>query len=235
MATIRELIKQRTDLDIKYKNRSDGGVLITSINGVKYKGARGNQALRHLTGSTLSSNRSAQLKYASGRRVKLSSGKIQKVKINVPKEMKNYLNRIQKLERKRRAEGIETGRTPLHRVKQSIAESGENITWEYLRHKYNYVKDIVNYENIRAVVERVNQFSRQYEAIRGDEESSEIADALTTLQDELASMADMEISNHNFKSVIENVYEVLKRVESGGSMNEVLDLIQGVTNIIHDR
>lgn len=235
MATIRELIKSRPDLDIKYKNRSDGGVLITSINGVKYKGARGNKALRHLTGSTLSSNRVSQLKYASGRRSSIASGKMQKVTISVPKEMRNYLNKIQKLERKRRTEGVETGRTPLYRVKQSIAESGEIITWEYLQHKYNYVKDIVNYENIRAIVERVNEFARQYEAIRGDEESYEIDDALIILQDELASMADMEISNSNFKSVIENVYEILKRIEGGSSADEVLDLIQGVTNIIHDR
>lgn len=45
---------------IKYKKRSDGGYLVTEINGVKYKGASGNAVVRSITGKHLTAKETAQ-------------------------------------------------------------------------------------------------------------------------------------------------------------------------------
>ena len=38
---------------VSYRRRTDGGIIIKSINGRKYEGAKGNTALRFLTGNRL--------------------------------------------------------------------------------------------------------------------------------------------------------------------------------------
>ena len=49
---IQELIKEGHE--IEYRERTDRGLVVTSIDGVKYKGKKGNQVVRSLTGASLS-------------------------------------------------------------------------------------------------------------------------------------------------------------------------------------
>lgn len=65
--SVREIIYylQETGHQITYYQRKDGGVLIRSIDGVKYLGAKGNIAARALVGVNLSQAREKQLKAAT--------------------------------------------------------------------------------------------------------------------------------------------------------------------------
>ena len=53
---------------VTYYKRKDGGILITSIDGVKYKAAKGNTRAREMVGAELSSARKSQLAYAQRQR-----------------------------------------------------------------------------------------------------------------------------------------------------------------------
>lgn len=57
-----ELIKELQDLgyEVSYFKRKDGGYLITSINGESYRGAKGNERARQLTGTSLSTAQKLQ-------------------------------------------------------------------------------------------------------------------------------------------------------------------------------
>ena len=62
--SILEIIKelQASGRIVKYRKRSDGGYIITEINGVKYKAAQGNKVARQIANAPLSEFRSRQLK-----------------------------------------------------------------------------------------------------------------------------------------------------------------------------
>ena len=61
--TTRQLVQQLQSqgYQVKYHIRKDGGVLISSINGAKFKGAKGNIYARQLLGVEISQRRSQQL------------------------------------------------------------------------------------------------------------------------------------------------------------------------------
>lgn len=56
---------------VTYYKRLDGGILIKSIDGEKFKAAKGNIAARALTSTSLSEARSKQLKYATRSRISI--------------------------------------------------------------------------------------------------------------------------------------------------------------------
>ena len=58
---------------VLYYRRRDGGILIRSIDGRHFKGAKGNLYARQLVGSTISEARMAQLKFITGTRKELRS------------------------------------------------------------------------------------------------------------------------------------------------------------------
>lgn len=69
---LKDLVKniQATGLKVTYRVRSDGGIVITSINGVKYKGKEGNKQARALTNTPVSIKQQTHLKRASKKAVK---------------------------------------------------------------------------------------------------------------------------------------------------------------------
>ena len=62
--TLRQIATQlqKAGHQITYRTRSDGGILITSIDGQRFKGASGNILARKMTGQELSSSRGMQLR-----------------------------------------------------------------------------------------------------------------------------------------------------------------------------
>ena len=64
--TIRDVVKELKSLgnDVEFVVRADGGIRITKINGQRFKGSKGNQIAREMTGQVLSERRAIQLKRA---------------------------------------------------------------------------------------------------------------------------------------------------------------------------
>ena len=87
---VSELLKR--GYDVTYRIRKDGGILITSIDSHKYKGATGNRVARMLLGEELSARRKQQLTKITRERVK----RPRKVIINTPEDLERYRRKIQK-------------------------------------------------------------------------------------------------------------------------------------------
>ena len=75
--TIREIIiqLQKEGKKVKWRQRTDGGILITEINNMKFKGAKGNAEARKIVGVELSEARIKQTqfnvkKYIEGKKEK---------------------------------------------------------------------------------------------------------------------------------------------------------------------
>lgn len=246
--TIRQLIKENPQIKLTYRERSDGGILITSINGKKFKDAKGNNQFRQMVGEKLTIFQTEQRARAGTRSVNIRSGKTRQYKVEVPKEIMRFLTKIQRAERKRRKEDSEfTGRTSIYRVRQSIEQEGEVLTMEYLQHKYAYVRDEVNRENklaltnriamlrnnLKLTIERVNAstlFNKQ--ALLRD--LNAISDTLFNLDIAFLDLLDKPISNSTFSDLLELFYGVATRIEHGNYGINVIDDINACLRIIEN-
>ena len=65
--SVRELVKalRKEGHKVTYRKRKDGGILIKSIDGQKFKGAKGNLLARQMLGINLSEKRALQSRYAT--------------------------------------------------------------------------------------------------------------------------------------------------------------------------
>ena len=124
--TIRQVITELSakGYEVKYRIRTDGGVIITSINGKKFQGAKGNELARTLIGQSLSTRRQAQLKKITRERVL----KPRKLVIETPLDLEKYRKRVM---RKWRKAGL-TGSISKKNLRKIIEERGFKLAQTYL-------------------------------------------------------------------------------------------------------
>ena len=127
--TVREMIMElrRLGYKVEARKRTDGGYLITKINGQTYSAAKGNTYARNVLGVDLPPARAEQLKYNVDKYIKLKPGQrkaTEKVKI----ELRDKLKDVQKLWRKSRMKGKIT----MPKLRGYIKEQGEEGANKYL-------------------------------------------------------------------------------------------------------
>ena len=144
-------IKQIIDLlinqghSVTWRKRSDGGYLITTIDGEKYTGASGNVKAREITGQKLSEKRRVQLKRIT--RPKLAP---------LPKQVKSLQRKINKILKQKEEDGkLHEGRVKAKQLRQSLAEVGEEETIAKLHRKLRYQSGYAYEANVDYVIERI--------------------------------------------------------------------------------
>lgn len=138
---------------INYRVRNDGGIIITEINGVKYKGAGGNAQARYLVGATLSEARQVQLqgiKKLAGRGRKLS------------KPSDDLLKQLRKVQRVwRKNVDKSKGKITLKKLRWNIKHLGIERAKEKLNQAYRYALGLAYDENINALIDYIQGASNR--------------------------------------------------------------------------
>ena len=122
--TTRELVAraEKKGIQITFKERKDGGIRVTAINGVKYKDSKGNTQLRKLMNAPLSRRRKRQL---------------QAVRPRLPANIQSLVRRINK--------GIHGKKTNSigNKIKVGFREVREALKREGLSKVEDYLKDVL--------------------------------------------------------------------------------------------
>ena len=144
-----DIIKQlqAEGFEIKYRKRTDGGYIITAINGVKYSGAKGNKAARQITGATISEARIQQMTFNVKKFIKGHK----KPKVDVPDDLVQELRKVQKLMRKTQAKGKITKR----KLREQYAQGGRRQARRYLREASKYSRGIAYEDNVMWLKQRM--------------------------------------------------------------------------------
>lgn len=153
--SILEIIKelQASGRSVKYRKRSDGGYIITEINGIKYKAAEGNKVAREISNAPLSEFRSRQLKRITPKTKRAAKQRVvpKALKIKndvVDDELKSLLRKAQKLWRK--TARYTKGSSPtIRNLRWTIRNEGREVAIQKLENIIRYAKGYANYENIR--------------------------------------------------------------------------------------
>ena len=132
---------------VTYRVRKDGGILITSINGQKYKGASGNKVARNLVGAEakLSVAREQQLKT-----IKPPKGTM--VKVTLPETLKAKLKEVQSLYKKYKVP-MKQGRITARIAKKIYKEEGLQSAYTKLERASRYAEGYATEATIQALVD----------------------------------------------------------------------------------
>ena len=170
---IQELIKEGHE--IEYRERTDRGIVVTSIDGVKYKGKRGNQVVRSLTGASLSRAQRVQLhdlslikkgkrevtrarakRIMEGETFSLPKPRGRKRVEPLPEEFQKELRKLQYLWRKNQVKA--KGKPTTKKLRQLIEYAGKERSLEYLKRQQMYAKGYTYPEAVVALVDIVTSF-----------------------------------------------------------------------------
>ena len=154
---IREL--QRQGNVINYYHRKDGGYIITSINGIKYRGATGNNVARSMLGTTLEESISSNkgLIRTLGKNISYKKGRAKKEKLD--EDVKKSLRRVQRKWRKNFKDKKGYGTITTRAVREHLKKYGKEATLEHLKQLENYSKGIAYDKNIEALASYIRDLA----------------------------------------------------------------------------
>ena len=141
---------------VKARQRTDGGWLITKINGKRYSAAEGNQKARDILGVSQSRARMEQQQYNVQKYIR------GKKKIpTLDDEIKKELRRVQ---REWRKHNVKARITSAH-VKSHIKESGRLGALEYLKRRRRYGQGFAYAENVYAVTNYIHNVCKSLKSV----------------------------------------------------------------------
>lgn len=208
--TTRQLVTELKSKGYKvsYRIRKDGGILITSIDGQKFKGASGNQRARLLTGHVLSLRRQQQLKKITKERVV----KPRKIKVETPADLEKYRKRVM---RKWRKAGL-TGSISKKNLRKIIEERGFRAAETYLQEMERHTEGKAYYGQVDALLTRIeedmkfgdeienNYLQMAYDLILANREEMK-PDWIFSIFDELYKWEKGEISASGFYTKVRDL------------------------------
>lgn len=209
--TLRETIRllQQEGHSISYYVRRDGGVLIKSIDGVKYSGAQGNIMARGLTDQSLSVKREAQLQKIT------YTGK--RAQSYIPdREIKRALQKVQRKWNKafphKRGESPIQGRKTAKGVKWSLEHRGREETLRLLSEAERYASGKAYSKNIETLAMFVETAGARYQSEELIELAQSIRDNAWMIDEESISPAYDELYKLNDGVPPEEVVRQVKRI-----------------------
>ena len=148
--TTRQLVNklQEQGYNVTYRVRKDGGILITSVNGHKYKGATGNRVARMLLGEKISERRQAQLKKITRQRVKNP----RKIRVETPEDLERFRKRVMRKWRKANLRGSISKRN----LQAIIEDRGFKGAEEYLQEMERHAQGKAYYSAIEGLLARIS-------------------------------------------------------------------------------
>lgn len=142
--------------EVKFHKRTDGGILITQIDGRKFEGAKGNNLAREITGQPVSERRKAQLT------------RINPPKQQLSKEFENALRNAQRWWKKSKKQGKIKKKT----WRKIVEREGEAEAIRRLKRQtelakgYTYPENVVHFvERTRSRVIPISSYAEEWEKI----------------------------------------------------------------------
>lgn len=151
---------------IEYYVRKDGGILIKSIDGKRYQGAKGNAQARQMTGVELSEARMTQLKYATATRKLLNSPRFKKIKVPdaVQKEYERVHKKWTKAFKSKKGKPHPAGYFGKVRLLKAIEREGEEGATKSISEAERYSTGIAYSKNVEFLAVFIEDAGVKYQS-----------------------------------------------------------------------
>ena len=134
----------KSGINIKYRIRPDGGIVVTEVNGVKFQAKRGNVYVREMSGVKLTEKQQNIINRNRRTLPQLS------------KEVKKQIAKTQKAWRT--GTHGKLGKVTTKRVRKNIELYGEESALESLKAQERYSKGYAYFENIDYLIDRLSKY-----------------------------------------------------------------------------
>lgn len=138
---------QRKGIQVTYRRRSDRGILITSINGKKFTGAKGNIQARDILGEKISSARQEQLQLATRHKRQNISARTY-----TDKDLERIQRRINRKRRKNKVQG--GGIITKSKIRYNVEQYGKEEAFKKLQEQERYTEGLAYTENVKDLIQR---------------------------------------------------------------------------------
>lgn len=147
---------------VKYRIRTDGGLIITSIDGKKFKSlTEGNKTARSMVvGGELSFARSEQVHFNVKRYIKLNTQENylkHKAKGDIDQDLMNQLRKVQKLWR---TQNVKAGKISKKSLRAYLKYEGRERAMEYLQGRERYALGYAWEENVLFLCEKIGDLKK---------------------------------------------------------------------------
>ena len=204
---------------ITYRVRTDGSIVILTIDGKKFTGKSGNAAARALAGVSLSLAQQQQLA-----KIALPKGsRARKKKDPLPEELKRHLKRVQ---RKFRKKGLEAGKPTTKNLRWVIKNLGYAEAERRLTQAERYVRGIAYPENVRTLAERI-----WADAVKVGETDGEWGNRLNRIAEYLYEAAEKDIITEDQLSAIIHDCDLYEAEQGSADWRNVTERIEVVLGI----
>lgn len=194
---------------VKYTKRSDGGLIITEIDGSKYKGKKGNAQARKMTGTSLSEAQVKQLKYAKAMRFNNKYTPL-------PKDIKNEYLRLRKMWNKafkpKDGKPNPAGYLNWRRVAKKLHEEGTEAAISSLTEIERYITGIALTKNVMILAQFVASAAGDYRSRRLQKLSEDIVTHSAIIREENIYAAYQELYKINQGESIKKVVAAVRRI-----------------------
>ena len=197
-SSVLELRKQ--GYRIKFRTRSDGGIIVQSINGQRFTGAEGNRVVRELTGNVLSEARERQLASNVSEFIRGQHTKKQPIDADLKKELRKAQRLWKKAGLAEKGQGKIRAKTTRQRLKREGIESALQV----LKNNQRYALGYAYAENVNLLADKVKGLSA---LVKGSDQAS--LDLLAEIADTamyIASRAD-DFKENLISPIYEKVYD----------------------------
>ena len=152
--TIKELIEElsKQGYEVRSHRRSDGGYIISKINGMSFKGAKGNAFARKIVGAELSHARTYQLA-----RIRPPK-KVAPMKRKLTPIPQDLLKEVRKVQREWRKQHKDVGGTiSVRGVRYQLEHYGKEYVKASLNKAFRYSQGYAYLENVEWLISRLQQ------------------------------------------------------------------------------
>lgn len=183
--------------NIKYFKRSDGGYLITSIDGVKYTGATGNNVARQLAGTSLSVAQKQQREVAQSKQYG-----------GLTKEERKAYQRL-KLTYSKKGEGKKISISRFRQLKATIGSEGAiSSAYRQAHYKRGYAYE----KNVEWLIERLKAISMHFD-------SNSLNKVIRFLQNNINNIKDKDLTRA-YQEAVYNMSNGSMKLEEGARILE---------------
>ena len=199
---------------VEYYVRKDGGILVKSIDGVRYpSGASGNARARQIAGTSLSEARSKQLKYATRTRRGYRKRKLS-LDDEIWKEYERVKEKWDKAFKSKKGKPHPAGYFGKSRIDYSIRHYGREEALRRILEAEKYTSGIAYSKNVQHLVEFIREAAIKYKSQDLLDLASDIEDNAYSIREEwiVPAYKSLYDLNHggNPKEVAENTRLILR-------------------------
>ena len=211
--------------NVEYVKRKEGGIIIKSINGVKYKGKSGNVYFRKLTNTTLSTAQKEAIRAGSSKKKAIAEAKAQglpkprkarkKKSLKLGKQLSKRLRKTRKAfkeldENQKRIVGTPTRK----KILQSLKREGRKATTQKLKEAERYAKGKIYSAQMEFIIKRIEETAD----MRG-EDVSELVDFLRSHKNSFyeerfiafkEEMYKWEINTISYETLLETTKQIFR-------------------------